>query len=673
MESITKPTPLKTLLSWVGEAQSAHSEWRKKSWQDWEFRDGVQWSQEAYNGLIDKGINPLTINRVFPILNLIYGHFLRNQQDVVAKGRTSEDNELAQTMSEALAVVRDQNRGNELVASAFNDEIVAGFGCVQVGKNPDPRCEPVQWRRQPWYSMWWDPYASPWFDKETCRYVFTSAWKNLEDVIQMFPEKKRELMEHFAHLTSDYSMPHIEDEQGTLIEEYHRYLSSGQWVNSDRKRVRPVQMWYTVITKGWFAIMPDSRVIDLDTLPSPNEQIEVVKCSEELLTAYVKKIRVATFISDLLLDDVPSPYAHDAYPFVPFVGYLDRFNCPFGVPRQVKEQSMEVNKRRSMALALISSRRVITEEGAARDLNKAYSEANRHNGMVVLNKGKLERFRIEEMGALAPPQIDLMHQSEREIQEIIGANDEALGKESKLQSGVALEKKELAAATVTASLLDNAKASQKRLGELTLAMIQSEWTGPKVLRVVDRLSGAEKFVEVNQKVYDTETGAIVVKNNIVEGRFDVVISAAPITDTMREKNMEVLFSAINKAPPEAIGPLLNAAFEISDIPGKDHLLRQIRAVTGVQEFDNDLSTEEQEMLAKQKAAAKAEQEAEQAELDKQERMASMEEKQAKIIKLRTDAEVAKQKADREDWQAGVDAAQKLSEEKLNDTATRSKV
>jgi len=475
----------------------------------------------------------------------------------------------------------------------------------------------------------------------------------------LFPEKRKELLDKFSQLSRTHYVPDITDDQGTAIEEYHRLLSSNSWVNSGRKRIRPVEMWYTKITKSTFAVMPDSRVIDLDNTLGISSQYSIIKQAKELVTAHVKKMRVATFASDLLLQDVPSPYAHDKYPFAPFVGYLDRFNCPFGVPRQVKEQLMEVNKRRSMALALISNRRIIAEEGSAKDLNKAYDEANRVNGLVILNKGKKGTFEIEELANLAPAQIDLMLQSEREIQEIVGTNDEALGKESKLQSGVALERKMELAAPVTASLLENAKYSQKRLGELTLAMVQSEWTGPKVLRVVDRISGAEKFVEINQRIYNENLGIIETRNNIAESTFDIVVSSAPMTDTMREKNMELLFSAINKAPPEAVGPLLNVAFEISDIPSKDALLKQIRAATGIEEIDPELPKAEQEAILAQKEEAKNTAAKEEADFARREREMQINLGIAKMEKLRSEAAAAARTTERDDWEAGRKLGQEL--------------
>jgi len=264
------------------------------------------------------------------------------------------------------------------MSTAFNDQIVTGFGCLSVGYNPDPRMEKVAIFQHKWHSVWWDPYATPWMEKADCRYAFTAEWCDLIDLKGMFPEQNKAIEEQFNTLTDtcDSGGAQINDE-GQQIEDYKRYLSSTYWVNEERKRVRPVEMWYPQLIKRWFAVMANGRVIDLDDVDTAEQEFIIVQSAREVVSAYVKKMRVATFLGDLLLQDCWSPYVHDEYPFVPYVGYLDRFGFPFGIPRQVKEQDMEVNKRRSMALSLINSRRVITEKGAAENENTAYAEAQR--------------------------------------------------------------------------------------------------------------------------------------------------------------------------------------------------------------------------------------------------------------------------------------------------------
>ncbi len=629
---------IETFHAWVSEAMEAHIGWQRDSWEDYEFRDGVHWRQEDANKLLEKGINPLTINRVFPVLNLIYGNYIRNQKDIIAKGRTKHDHELAQVASEGIQMVVDQNDGTAIQREAFQDSLVTGLGCVYTGFNSDPRRERVFLKQIPWYNVWWDKFSDPWLNTNNCRYVFTADWKDVEDVKMFFPEKSKEIDDAVAELsaTTSHLSDDFFDDIGTHVETFKSFLAAGTWSAPERQRVRPIEMWYTNIEPTWFAIMPDDRVFELDDYDI-SDQFNIIQSSREVVHAQVKKMRVATFLGRLILQDVPSPFPHAKYPFTPFIGYLDRYGRPFGIPRQIKEQNMEVNKRRTMGLALLNSRRTFVEKGAVEDPNRTAEELARIDSFVEVNKGKMDGIQVNDLTDLAQAQISFMQQSEGEIQEIVGANDESLGYNTPPQSGVSLEKKRQFSSTVTLSLMENAFRSQKILGEKILSLIQSSWTEEKVLRVIDRLSGVEKFVEINKRI-QTEAGTIEIQNDLTQARFDLVVTTKEITDTMRDKNLDLLFSAINKAPPEAVAPLLNVAFEISDIPEKERILAKIRMATGLPDDMEDLSTDERKQLMEER---KNQQQAE------AERQSANEQMQTEADRRKTEAEIAKLNAQAE--------------------------
>jgi hypothetical protein len=378
---------------------------------------------------------------------------------------------------------------------------------------------------------------------------------------------------------------------------------------------------------------------------------------------------VTTFLGELVLQDVITPFPHDEFPFVPYVGYLDRYNFPYGIPRQVKEQNMEVNKRRSMGLALIGSRRTVVEKGAAEDLNAVQDEANRLDSFIIVEKGAIDKIHIEDMASLAAPQISMMQQSEQEIREIAG--DESVNMDVASQSGIALDKKTILSLTMTLNLLENANQSQKVMGEKVMCLIQESWTEQKVMRVIDRLSGVEKFVEINKKIHDADTGTYTVKNDLTQGRFDLVIATKEITDTMREKNMDLLFSAINKAPPEAVAPLLNVAFEISDIPEKERILAQIREATGMAPTDENLTMDERKAQQKTEMDKKQAMLTEDRQRQQQQQDLANGETAAKAAKAKAEGEAAlitanaaKQKTDQEGFVAGHEIMAKKQEAKL---------
>jgi hypothetical protein len=643
-----KPASIETLKSWVIESTETHNIWHKESWQDCAFRDGAHWTARDRAAMLDKEINPITANRIFPVINLMLGYKANNPSDLVAKGRTQMDSEISQVMSEGMKYVLDQCDGAAKLQDAFIDQIVPGFGYLKVDQQPDPRRETVTVKKFPWYTFGWDVYGDNWLDPQQCRYCFHYDWKDLDSIIDTWPEKKGDIESEFRRMgdTGLRRTTFTTFDIGAEVEAFRNQLRGGGWADNERRRVRPVELYYAVDDTALFSIMPDGRVYEVrDSMPV-NEQFALIRGAEQTIKAKVKKIRMANFLGDLILDDQESPHGHDMYPFVPFFGYLDRFSMPFGVPRQLKEQQMEVNKRRSMALALLYSKRMVVEEGAVEDPNRAFSEMNARMGLIEVREGKIDRIKIDDLSDLAAPQIDLMRASEQEIKEIAGANDEALGYKTPAMSGTALERKQQQSGTMTATLHSNFDRSQRRLGELVMAEIQANWTGPKVLRITDRMTGADRFVELNKAIIDAGGNTIEIKNNISNGRFDCIIGKKPMSDTVREQNAELLFNAIQKAPPEAIPELLSMAFELSDMPQKDMLLTRLRRVLGVEEIDPMLSKDEQEAIAQQqqaamteKANADAQYDSSVKELDLQKREADIQaqyaEIEAKMIELRT--------------------------------------
>ena len=148
--TLNEKPDIKKLQSWVSEAHWSGTEWRKKSWTDCEVYDGQQWSTTEQEDAENLGITPLTINRTFPTVNLILGSQQINQIDIDAKGRTQEDSEIAQVMTESIKFVMDQSNGQFLISRAFKDAVIPGIGWLAPGLNSDPREEQLTLNRRDW-------------------------------------------------------------------------------------------------------------------------------------------------------------------------------------------------------------------------------------------------------------------------------------------------------------------------------------------------------------------------------------------------------------------------------------------------------------------------------------------------------------------------------------------
>lgn len=650
-KKLTKEELLKKANGWVYEAQWAAREWRSESWRDCEMFDGgaASWSDADYIKAQEAGIDPLTVNRTFPAVNMIIGSQSINRLDIVAKGRTKEDSEIGQVVSEGIKFIFDQCQGEYLISQAFSNAVIPGFGCIAPCVDPDPRNEKLSLRTRDWKEVWWDPYSSPWWNPYRTRYVFWQRWLDLEDFKAIFQEKSKDIDRAYDELCGDYKHSGTSSlmDEGQMVEEHIKTLASSDWIDTGRKRIRPVEMWYSVDELCMFALFPDGRCYEIHNDMDPRQAYQIIQQSQQVLKTMVKKIRVMTFFGEhLLLQDIPSPYHHNQYPLIPFLGYVDRYGFPYGIPRQIRGQNEEVNKRRSMALAMLQKRRVIAERGVVPNgdqdaLNNLYTEANKLDGFMVVEDGKLGAFNLDELANLAAPQMELLRQSELEIREIAGTNSEAMGYDSGAESGIAKQLQIQRSQVTTASLFDNLRRSMKLLGDQVTANMQQFWTFEKVLRITNRLTGAEKFVSVNQPIKGAD--GIEIKNDITQGKFDIVISEVQVSDTMREKNMELLYAAIEKSPPQAMPTILMAAFEISDLPNKEILIQKLKPILDLDPSEDDIDPEEMKQKVLQQVAAQKEHAAlmdqvqmESLRLELNEKKLKNAELEAKILKLMAD-------------------------------------
>lgn len=668
--NLSKEKTADELIAWVAEAVNIHQVWRKESWTDYEFRDGVQWSEEEMDVLVnDKNIQPLTINRITPIIKFIHGWFILNQRDYSVKGRTKEDVELGQVMSEALMFVRDQNKGIQKISNAFLEQIITGIGCTKVFYNSDPRKEKVSFTRVPWHDIWWDPFSTPWFDSETARYAFTAPWKDLDVFCSFFPDKAKEIREQYDAATSD-SLGSISMDEGEAVEDFKRQLSSmGYWADMERKRIRPVEMWYPVFDERLFLKMKNGRILDLEDM-SGQDRFEALRYSKELITATVRKMRVAVLFNTMKVYDIPSPLPFDDFPFSTFVAYTDRFGLPFGVPRELTDLSKELNKRRSVALARADDFRMFTEKGAVEDLDTAYYEANRSRGHIVLTANGMGKIKIEDLKDLASTQMALAQQTRQEINEVSGTLDESMAIPDQVQSEGALQEKKGLQNIKLASLFQNADIAIKDLGTKLCSMIQNSWTEEKTFRVTDRMTGVDAFIKINQSIVGPNGETIQVKNNIAESTFDIVVTTSQVTDTQRDKTLDLIFSALNKAPPEAIAPLLNLGLAMSDIPDKGEWLEQIMTATGMEKYPDGMSKEDKDTVKLAKAQAAQQQQEFDRNLAIQTQTVANQEKAANTEKLRAEALATLKEADRkkdelvlEQFKVGQEAAKNLGQER----------
>ena len=328
-----------------------------------------------------------------------------------------------------------------------------------------------------------------------------------------------------------------------------------------------------------------------------------------------------------VLQDAESPYRHNRFPLVPIWAHRKkRGNTPYGVVRGLIDPQSDLNKRRSKALFILSTNQVVADDDAVDDWDEVAEEVARPDGIIRAKKGS--RFEIRNVVQLAEEHVNLMQQDRQFIESTGGVTDEMMGRESNAQSGKAILARQDQGHAVTAELFDNLRMSIQLVGEITLSLIEQYYTDRKVVRVLgDR--GQAQYVTINEP---QEDGSLL--NDITARQADFQVDAMNFSASARQAAFESMMNMIGQlGNPEAALALLDLAVDLSDIPGKDEMVKRIRAMTGQKDPDQ-ADDDPQRMEEAQAEQGRAQQEAElQAALQQLE----IAERQAKVAKANAEA------------------------------------
>src|SRR3972149_3760763 len=294
----------------------------------------------------------------------------------------------------------------------------------------------------------------------------------------------------------------------------------------------------------------------------------------ELVERVIRDTRVAHVTYWRVLRDMPSPYRHNLYPFIPLTAY-DFDEKVMGAVRSLKDPQREKNKRWSQMLHMINTMAKggwkIPKRSISQDqLNTWSTEAGKPGFWFEYNPMVGEPKEID--GQQLPSSfVDLMHIAEDEIRKTSGAIQEMLGlARTGDQSGKAISILQQSGATILAPLFDSLVRSQKLLGTQMIRMIQQFYPPEKLIDILG-INGITQL-----QLTPDSAGAFI--NDAMSARYNAVVDVTPLLGSDRERQfnqvislVEVL-SKIGVPPPP---PLLALLVSVSGWPGKEELLAQI--------------------------------------------------------------------------------------------------
>ncbi|MBI1202618.1 MAG: hypothetical protein GC182_08925 [Rhodopseudomonas sp.] len=610
-------------------------QWENRTEQaiDEDFFDNIQWDEADAQILRDRGQMPLVYNVISNAINWVTGTEKRSRKDYKILPRRKEDGKPAERKTALMKYVSDVNRSPFHVSRSFEDSVKVGVGWLETGVEDDNGGDPVYSRYESWRNMLWDSAATE-LDLSDARFISRSKWVDADIISAMFPERAS-LIEESVEEAGTYASGLEADgdeamDSHEVSSQQHLGSATGDTVDGfHRPRSRVIEMWFRKPVRTHMMV---GGVFGGDLYDFSDAHDEAIHSgSARLVRKLTMRVHVALFTSKGLLWYGESPYRHNRFPFTPIWAYRrGRDGMPYGMIRGLRDIQMDVNKRASKALFILSNNKTIMDEGAVEDIDEYREEAAQPDAVIVKKKGY--ELKMDADRELAASHLEIMSRSIAMIQQRSGITDELMGRHTNAVSGVAIERRQDQGSTTTTNLFDNLRLATQIHGEKQLSLIEQFYTEQKDFRITS-MRGAPEFITLNSGLPD---------DDITRSKADFIISEADWHATMRQSAVESLLETMKTLPPQVAMVMLDLVVENMDLPNRDEIVKRIRSATGLQ--DPDAQEPSPEMVA----------------------AAQEKQKQAQIQEAMTQAGLAKVVAEAKRAQAQAEQATALAQKVIAD-------
>jgi hypothetical protein len=474
------------------------------------YYHGAQWTAKEIKTMNDRNQPVVTYNRIARKIDGVVGLVERLRQDPKAFPRTPRQEDGAELGTAILNYALDTNDWRSVSPDVAHMGAVDGIGGVELDLEPGDHGDPDV-RLSLVYSddFYYDPRSvKP--DFSDARFQGVAKWLDLEAAVEMFPDKEKQIRDHCSSGSSGGSSANYDDEKEI------------RWTNVREKRLRLVEHWHKV--KG-----------------------------EWHYTFFSGQLRLADGISPFV-DEKGKTFCR----FIMFSNAIDHDGDRYGFVRNLSPIQDEINKRRSMGLAHLVNRRIITEAGAVDDVERIRKEATRPDGFLEVNPGFRFEFDDTTKLAVASGNFDLLNEAKQEI-ENFGPNPALIGQGAGVagSSGRAIALLQQAGIAELGPFILRYRGWKLRVYRAVWNVIHQYWQSERWIRVTDSDDLAQ-FIQINGLEMGQAGPQLV--NALGNLDVDIILDEGPDQINSMADALETLLGAQQKGmplPPDVILELLS--------------------------------------------------------------------------------------------------------------------
>lgn len=508
------------------------------------YYHGAQWSAAEIRIMRKRHQPVVTFNLIGKKINAVVGLVERLRQDPKAYPRNPRNDAGAEVSTACIRYVTDQVDWKTKSSECARHAGIEGIAGVELKLiegdhgDPDIGMEIVNGD-----DFFYDPRSIR-YDFSDARYKGLAKWLDVEEVIELFPDKEEELndlIEHGSDLTTNSDREH-------------------KWILSTERRIRLVEHWYKRKGEWYWAFHVGTVVLDQGISPFTDERNKTF-CRFRMFSAAVD---------------------HDG----------DRY----GLTRNMKSPQDEANQRRARMLALSNARRLIGEKGAVDDVERARKEWARHDGYIEVNQGR--KITPDDTSGELAAQKELFEQAVGAIEQLYNVTPATSnGEMPRNMSGRAINLLQQAGIAELGPFILAYRSWKIGVYRDIWNLCKNFWTAERWIRITDE-EGLAQFIQLNGLERGPD-GRPAIVNAVGNLDVDIILDEGPDVINMMSDTYDMLSSLAASGanvPPQVL-------IELSPIQGSVK-----RKVLKMMNPPVDPAKEEMKRLAIAELAAKADKE-----------------------------------------------------------------
>jgi len=566
-----------TIHQMMQEAYSKNAQANQNYWlegtKDVRFKAGDQtlWN-ELYNQYPSYQRKQFNFNKIRRIINMITGYQRKNRKATSCMPIEGSDEETSDQFGALLDWVSNRANIYETISSAFEGALTTGMNLLSMWMDyrSDPLSGDLRLDNLSYNGFMIDQFFTK-QDLSDCNFIWTRRYLSKNQAISLMPDRKKEIQElpggqkddKFSFLPENYN---VNNPDLLSYDEYWYLDYRDQEILIDNNSGETIE---------WTG--DDER---LKMFKQRFPQIEVKKSQKQTC-------KLAIVIGGRCFYDGPNPYHIDRYPFVPVMAYFEP-DIPYyewkiqGVVRALRDSQYLYNRRKVIELDILESQinsgLKVMEDSLVDDSDAFMSGQGK--ALFIKKDAPQGMASVEQVPppGISPSMAALSESLSNELMEISGVNEELLGAAEDDKAGILSMLRQGAGLTTLQKLFDQLDVSQKLLGELTIDMMQSNFTPGKVARILNKQPSQQFYNKAFQK-------------------YDCVIAEGMLTETQR-KTQFIQYTYLKEMGIPVPTDLL---IDVAPVVQKKELKEAIMA----QEQEQKKMAEQQQMIQMRELEARA--------------------------------------------------------------------